>query len=69
MSSTAVERAALMERLSVRLGVVGLIPFLLLLVVVVMTLVEPRFYACRIFLTFCARHRSLRSWRAVRCWS
>ena len=45
MSSTAVERAALMERLSLRLGVVGLIPLLLLLVVVVMTLVEPRFYA------------------------
>ena len=45
MSSTAVERAALMERLSLRLGVVGLIPLLLLLVVIVMTLVEPRFYA------------------------
>jgi ribose transport system permease protein len=44
MSVTAVNRAALRERLSARLGVVGLIPFLLVLVVVGMTLVEPRFY-------------------------
>ena len=33
-----------MDRLSARLGVVGLIPFLLVLVVIGMTLVEPRFY-------------------------
>jgi ribose transport system permease protein len=44
MSITSVHRAALMERLSARLGVVGLIPFLLVLIVVGMTLVEPRFY-------------------------
>jgi DNA-binding beta-propeller fold protein YncE len=46
MSVTAVNRAALMERLSARLGVVGLIPFLLVLVVVGMTLVaEARMLA------------------------
>ena len=44
MSITSVNRAALMDRLSARLGVVGLIPFLLVLVVIGMTLVEPRFY-------------------------
>ena len=44
MSITSVHRAALMERISARLGVVGLIPFLLVLIVIGMTLVEPRFY-------------------------
>ena len=44
MSITSINRAALMDRLSARLGVVGLIPFLLVLVVIGMTLVEPRFY-------------------------
>ena len=33
-----------MDRLSARLGVVGLIPFLLVLIVIGMTLAEPRFY-------------------------
>ena len=44
MSVTSVNRAVLMERLSARIGAVGLIPFLLVLVVIGMTLVEPRFY-------------------------
>jgi ribose transport system permease protein len=44
MSITFVNRAALMERVSARLGVIGLIPFLLLLIVIGMTVVEPRFY-------------------------
>ncbi|HJZ17382.1 MAG TPA: ABC transporter permease, partial [Stellaceae bacterium] len=44
MSITSVDRAALVERLSARLSVVGLIPFLLVLVVIGMALVEPRFY-------------------------
>jgi len=43
MSVTSVNRA-LRERFSARLGVVGVIPFLLVLVVIGMTLVEPRFY-------------------------
>jgi ribose transport system permease protein len=45
MSLTSVHRPAVIERLSARLGVVGLIPVLLVLIVIGMTLVEPRFYA------------------------
>jgi ribose transport system permease protein len=45
MSVTSVHRPAVIERLSARLGVVGLIPVLLVLIVFGMTLVEPRFYA------------------------
>ena len=44
MSITSLERAALVDRLSASLGVVGLIPLLLVLVVIGMALVEPRFY-------------------------
>jgi ribose transport system permease protein len=44
MSITSLHRAPLMERLSTRVRVVGLIPFLLVLIVIGMTLVEPRFY-------------------------
>jgi ribose transport system permease protein len=44
MSIASVNRPTPLQRLSVRLGVVGLIPFLLLLLVTGMTLAEPRFY-------------------------
>lgn len=45
MSVMSVQRLAVIERLSVRLGVVGLIPLLLVLIVIGMILVEPRFYS------------------------
>ena len=44
MSMASLNHATPMHRLSARLGVVGLIPFLLLLLVIGMTLTEPRFY-------------------------
>ena len=43
-SARPCDRAALVERLSARLSVVELIPFLLVFVVIGMALVEPRFY-------------------------
>jgi ribose transport system permease protein len=45
MSVMSVNREALMARISTRLSVVGLIPFLLILIVIGMMLVEPRFYS------------------------
>ena len=50
MSITSVDRAALVERLSARLSVVGLIPFLLVLVVIGMALVVSDAAAARAIL-------------------
>jgi len=44
MITATMHRQPILERLSARLGVVGLIPFLLVLIVIGMSLFEPRFY-------------------------
>jgi ribose transport system permease protein len=45
MSVISTNREALLARVSTRLSVVGFIPFLLILIIVGMTLIEPRFYS------------------------
>jgi ribose transport system permease protein len=44
MSTTSLERPAFIERVTSSLGVIGLIPLLLVLIVFGMALAEPRFY-------------------------